>query len=249
MVLSKALSWVLRHRAESLGLHVRSDGYVQLSSVLGVDRIRRQGFTAEDVRRVVAANDKQRFSLVVEYDGPDRGPVPVTPSAGIEWIRANQGHSMREGLISDGLLLRELVDPPPVAIHGTTRRAWKAIEVSGLSRMKRRHVHMARTIPAGWRGDEEDDAENGRGGEVKDRVADDKVDDDDAAPPRGATATVSGIRASSEVLIYVDCARAMAEGGLAFFESDNGVILTPGDAHGLIPPAFFAQVRFKALRP
>lgn len=241
MVLSKALAWALRHRAESLGLRVRSDGYIRLSGVLAVDRIRKQGFTAEDVRRVVAENDKQRFSLVCEQGDGDGDGEGDGGGGVVEWIRANQGHSLRPGLIAEDRLLREVREPPPVAIHGTTLAAWKLIQESGLSRMRRHHVHMAREIPAGWKGD--DDGDEGKGGGEMDEVED---EDTSAASLAGGHSRVSGIRPKSEVLIYVDCARAMAEGGLAFFESANGVLLTPGDSRGFIAPAYFARVRFKA---
>ena len=66
--ISKALSWLLRHNAPSLGLKLSPDGYVPLESVLSLDhpRFRQDGrpkYTVEDVRRVVRNNDKQRFRL------------------------------------------------------------------------------------------------------------------------------------------------------------------------------------------
>lgn len=46
------------------------------------------------------------------------------------------------------------------------------------------------------------------------------------------TGVVSGIRHNSEVLIFVDIQRAVEEGGLKFWMSANGVVLTEGDAQG-----------------
>ena len=68
--LSKALSWVLRHSASSLGLHLASDGYIALNDVLSLNHPRFKcvhnnapKYTVEDVERVVRENDKQRFRL------------------------------------------------------------------------------------------------------------------------------------------------------------------------------------------
>jgi 2'-phosphotransferase len=53
---------------------------------------------------------------------------------------------------------------------------------------------------------------------------------------------VSGMRASAEVLVYVNAAAAMAL-GVIFFVSANGVILTPGiGPQGVVPPAAFEKV-------
>ena len=58
-------------------------GWVVVSDILSLPRGR--GFTEEDVRRVVAENDKQRFALQEEGDNL--------------LIRANQGHSMEVGVV------------------------------------------------------------------------------------------------------------------------------------------------------
>ncbi|THH10352.1 hypothetical protein EW145_g1381 [Phellinidium pouzarii] len=52
---------------------------------------------------------------------------------------------------------------------------------------------------------------------------------------------VPGMRSRSEVLIYVDVDKALRE-GIKFHLSDNGVVLTPGDASGFLSPKFFKRV-------
>jgi 2'-phosphotransferase len=52
-----------------------------------------------------------------------------------------------------------------------------------------------------------------------------------------ASGVISGMRKSSEVLVYVDAAKTMAA-GIEFFRSANGVILTVGP----VPPCCFAWV-------
>jgi 2'-phosphotransferase len=86
---SKALSWALRHGAQSLGLHMRPDGFVSLSELLTKKRFNQ--VTVDQVRHIVETNDKQRFALLEEDSGL--------------YIRANQGHSL-PGLSEEQLYTR-----------------------------------------------------------------------------------------------------------------------------------------------
>jgi hypothetical protein len=52
---------------------------------------------------------------------------------------------------------------------------------------------------------------------------------------------VSGMRKSSEILVYINLAKAVAD-QVEFFVSKNGVILTPGDASGYLASKYFATV-------
>ncbi|KAJ7132382.1 KptA family-domain-containing protein [Mycena epipterygia] len=52
---------------------------------------------------------------------------------------------------------------------------------------------------------------------------------------------ISGMRSSSEVLIFIDVARAL-EADIKFYLSSNGVVLTPGNDIGYIEPQFFLRV-------
>eukprot|EP00045_Choanoeca_perplexa_P008908 m.83971 g.83971 ORF g.83971 m.83971 type:complete len:191 (-) comp14669_c0_seq1:1277-1849(-) len=54
---------------------------------------------------------------------------------------------------------------------------------------------------------------------------------------------ISGMRASSNVLIYLDVAKVLAA-GIPLFISANRVVLSPG-IDGTIPPDFFRKVEFK----
>eukprot|EP00743_Colponemidia_sp_Colp-15_P006189 GILK01006655.1.p1 GENE.GILK01006655.1~~GILK01006655.1.p1 ORF type:complete len:211 (+),score=21.02 GILK01006655.1:40-672(+) len=51
---------------------------------------------------------------------------------------------------------------------------------------------------------------------------------------------ISGMRQRCQVHIYVDIARAIQD-GIPFFQSRNGVILTPG-VDGVLPPTYFTRV-------
>jgi len=51
----------------------------------------------------------------------------------------------------------------------------------------------------------------------------------------------TGMRNSADVFIYVDLQRAL-NAGYKFLLSTNGVILTPGNEKGFLPPEFFSRV-------
>ncbi|XP_053134171.1 tRNA 2'-phosphotransferase 1 [Hemicordylus capensis] len=186
--LSKALSYALRHGADKLGLHMESDGFVDVTEILGLPQFK--AWSLEDVQRVVETNNKQRFAMRPH------------PSGGHLQIRANQGHSLQ---VSE-LELTPLLDPsdfPETVAHGTYLRHWPAIHRSGLSRMGRTHIHLAPGLPGGG-------------------------------------TVLSGMRNNCEVAIIIDVAKALAD-GIAFCRSSNGVILTPGDHNGLLPPRYFRE--------
>jgi len=50
-----------------------------------------------------------------------------------------------------------------------------------------------------------------------------------------------GMRASSQILIYIDIEKAI-EGGLKFWLSANGVILSEGDENGYLSRQYFQKV-------
>lgn len=136
--LSKNLSQLLRHGAHDAGLGdcIAEDGFVPLARVLALPRFRH--VTADDVRALVAACEKGRFEL--REAGVDGAPESL--------IRATQGHTIASGLDDDAMLTR-LDETSDVieAVHGTSRGAWERIRVDGLSRMRRRHVHLAKGLP------------------------------------------------------------------------------------------------------
>jgi 2'-phosphotransferase len=50
-----------------------------------------------------------------------------------------------------------------------------------------------------------------------------------------------GMRSYSQILIFINLQKAL-DAGIKFFLSDNGVVLTEGDAEGLLRPEFFEKV-------
>jgi 2'-phosphotransferase len=90
-------------------------------------------FTLAQIHEVVDTNDKQRFSINT-FDTPD-GPM--------EFIRANQGHSIKTIEVEMTPILS--AEEYPIIIHGTNYKAWDLIskDRQGLSRMNRNHIHFA----------------------------------------------------------------------------------------------------------
>ncbi|KAI0331667.1 hypothetical protein GY45DRAFT_1248352 [Cubamyces sp. BRFM 1775] len=52
---------------------------------------------------------------------------------------------------------------------------------------------------------------------------------------------ISGMRSSSQILIFVDVQKAL-DAGIKFYISANGVVLTDGDERGFLDPRFFSRV-------
>ncbi|KAF2222749.1 phosphotransferase KptA/Tpt1, partial [Elsinoe ampelina] len=246
---SKKLSWLLRHGIQQEKLHMDAAGYVNVGDVLSNRNLRSFKVTLDELKEIVASNDKQRFSMVpVSYaalpqaDPPanhataDTEALPGNPNAGQPsvldsnnprdyLIRANQGHSV--AIESESLLTKiDETNIPSICVHGTTHRAWTLIaESGGLKRMTRQHVHFAAGLPAGFKSIGDMDA-----------AAEASLQDKASTAP-----VISGMRNSSTVLIFIDVQKAV-EGGLKFWKSANDVILTEGDQDGLVPLTYFKRV-------
>lgn len=53
---------------------------------------------------------------------------------------------------------------------------------------------------------------------------------------------ISGMRKDAEVLVYIDVEGSIREGGIKWWMSDNGVVLTEGNENGLVPLQYFKEV-------
>ncbi|KAM3419366.1 hypothetical protein BST61_g5297 [Cercospora zeina] len=231
---SKKIAWLLRHGAEKEGLKLDSSGFINVQDVLNNRNLKSLKVTFDELKACVADNDKQRFTMVpianskVEAttdaaEGTSSAPAsPDDPSQYL--IRANQGHSLK---VESERLLQPITEEnlPSQAIHGTTHAAWlKILASGGLKPMGRNHVHFASGLPTGFKSVVA----------VADAAA--AADDDNAAPP-----VISGMRNSSTVLIYLNLPKAM-QSGINFWWSDNGVILSEGNASGVVPVEVFKSV-------
>lgn len=254
---SKKIAWLLRHGAEKEHLTLDSAGFANVHDVLENRNLKSLKVTFDELRACVRENDKQRFTLKLKSKSADtkdddeneneNEKESKNPSDYL--IRANQGHSLKK-IIQDQELLQPITateenNIPAMAIHGTTKNAWKLIVASGgLKPMGRNHIHFAPGVPAGFDKDNksteattstattmmiDDDTDDGEGKEGKEKEKEKEIP------------VISGIRASSKILIYLDLAKAM-QAGIKFWRSDNGVILSEGDENGLISMHFFQRV-------
>ena len=114
--LGKKLSYLLRHdKSYSFDEH----GWCEVS-----DLVANHGFTMEELREIVATNNKQRYEF----------------SKDMARIRARQGHSIQVDV--------ELAEatPPDILYHGTAKAFVESIMSQGILKGKRLYVHLSTTI-------------------------------------------------------------------------------------------------------
>jgi putative RNA 2'-phosphotransferase len=121
---SKRLSYVLRHRPESIGITLDDAGWSDVDALLDALAAHGLSLTRLELDDVVATDDKRRFA--VDASGTR--------------IRASQGHSRRVDL---GYAPEQ---PPPELFHGTVDRFLPAILAEGLRPGRRHAVHLSADV-------------------------------------------------------------------------------------------------------
>lgn len=138
-------------------------------------------------------------------------------------------------------------DCPEKVVHGTSIAAWKSIlQSGGLKKMGRQHVHFAIGLP--------------------DTPPSKSLKPDSDPQPSPATAeptvtntpeeitaqsaqkVVSGMRNTANVMVWVDVKRSMQEGGLKWWKSANGVVLTEGDGESRVTLEWVTRVERRGTR-
>ncbi len=112
----KFLALLLRHKPETLGLHMDDEGWVNISELVHTGE-----FTRQMIFDIVDTNNKKRYGLDEHRTR----------------IRALQGHS-----VPVNLNLKS-VKPPDALYHGTPRKSVDSIMKSGLNSGSRQHVHLS----------------------------------------------------------------------------------------------------------
>jgi 2'-phosphotransferase len=134
---SKYLSWALRHGLIKLGLEPDSEGFVKLDDLLfkANQSVENSPLTIQEVLQIVNNCSKQRFGI-------------KSTDSGL-FIRANQGQSKEVGdLINSDELLVKLNEPIEGVFHGSYKKHHQSIQQSGLNRMSRKHIHLAKSLDA-----------------------------------------------------------------------------------------------------
>lgn len=115
------MAFGLRHHPEEIGISLDEHGWADCSELIQAVNRRYPGFTRDDLERIVAKDEKQRYAF--SEDGTR--------------IRASQGHS-----IPVDVELTQSV-PPKYLFHGTGEKHVPAIEQEGLKHMSRLYVHLS----------------------------------------------------------------------------------------------------------
>src|SRR5476649_533131 len=120
--ISKFLSYVLRHKPESIALALDSEGWADISAlIIGATKDGKQ-LDYQLIQAIVNNNEKKRFTI--SEDGL--------------CIRAVQGHSSQQVDIS----YKEKI-PPAFLYHGTAIRFIESIQKLGLVAGTRQYVHLS----------------------------------------------------------------------------------------------------------
>lgn len=119
---SKFLSYVLRHKPESIGLELDAEGWADINALVNCAQQAGQSLDEALVRTIVQGSDKQRFTI--SEDG--------------KRIRAAQGHTTSTVSIS-----HTRKAPPATLYHGTATRFLDSILREGLKPGQRQHVHLS----------------------------------------------------------------------------------------------------------
>jgi putative RNA 2'-phosphotransferase len=118
---SKFLSLILRHQPERVGIKLDQAGWASVEELLVAVNRNGVSLTLQQLRNVVATNDKKRFEF--SEDG--------------QRIRASQGHSVEVDLKYESQV------PPELLYHGTPERFVESIRATGLDKGQRHHVHLS----------------------------------------------------------------------------------------------------------
>ena len=117
---SRFLSLILRHKPETIGITLDSNGWADVNELLRRIAIGDSDFTMSVLEDIVKTDSKMRYSF-----NEDKTK-----------IRANQGHSVNVDVEL------KVATPPDILYHGTCRDHISSIMTYGVMKMGRLHVHL-----------------------------------------------------------------------------------------------------------
>ncbi|KAK5701040.1 tRNA 2'-phosphotransferase [Elasticomyces elasticus] len=209
---SKKISWLLRHGAEKEGLTLGAGGFLSVQDVLSNRNIRSLKVTFDELRAIVQDNDKQRFTMI-HKDSLDAAESTSNTDGNVQQPSVPsdkpQDYLIRANQ-GHSLKVEDEGLLTPITAENVPSVAVH-VESGGLKAISRNHVHFATGLPEGFTSIVENGAET-------------TVE----AP------VISGMRKSSTVLVFLDVSKAM-DAGIKLWMSDNGVVLSEGNAESLIP--------------
>ncbi|PPR03781.1 hypothetical protein CVT24_007523 [Panaeolus cyanescens] len=218
--ISKTLSYLLRHGAEKEGLKLRTDGYIKVDDLLQNPKLKSQLLTLDQVKEIVKADAKQRYDLILETPEGQKLKLAdtVAPVAGVEDTAATSSSTHPTGTWW---------------IKANQGHSIKTVQ------LELQPIHSLADVPSGivvhgtTRAAWKLIAQSGLSKMNRNHIH--------LAQDVTGKGVVSGMRNSSQVLIFINLTKAL-EAGLKFFLSDNGVVLTEGDERGFLDREFFDRV-------
>jgi 2'-phosphotransferase len=198
-----------------------------------MNKFKSLGLTFPELKRLVAENDKQRYKLIPLSSFNDNSPTEEESEDPADYlIRANQGHSI--AISSEALelepLLPESADFPEKIVHGTFYAFYpRIIESGGLKCMGRTHIHLSPLTAY-----QEFSARNA--------AAPATSPSDGRGQGGRKDGALSGMRRDAEVVFVIDARRAAEHGSCKFWRSSNGVVLTEGNADGVLGMEYVERV-------
>jgi 2'-phosphotransferase len=248
-LLSHALSWLLRHKAKELHLPVSDDGYVPVEACLSCPDAKFSGakWTLDDVRAVVATNDKQRFKLEMRCES-DFYPPSDTKTNKKRKEAGNNDDALNDDSVEGEAELgsydrqhRRMI----LCIRANQGHSISGVDPDRL--LTRLTPEELVGTPVVVHGTNVGAWEKHIRTEGLKRMKRNHIHFATGTPPKdrsggghNAVVVVSGMRKSCQVYVYVDTSQC-ARDGIEFYRSDNGVLLTSG-INGTLATEYFSHV-------
>ncbi|PKY06529.1 hypothetical protein P168DRAFT_295600 [Aspergillus campestris IBT 28561] len=240
VLVSKALSRLLRHAAEKEGLKMDEQGYANVADVLAWNRLKSLKVTFPEVRDAVATSDKKRFALLHIPSSTSTTTTPPTDNANDNTDSNKNGEEntpTQDTTTATALTVPD-TNPANFLIRATQGHSIQSVDAASFQerltldepdKLPRTVVHgtFHSTWPAilasgGLRCMKRNQIHFATGPSLESVLEGPATQTAD--PP-----VVSGMRRDAQVLIYVDLRRAL-EAGVPFWRSENDVVLSEGVA-------------------
>ncbi len=234
--ISKALSWVLRHGAPSCGMAMSSDGYVPVNVILNSRNHRfaslqkKYDWSLQDIQEVVETNEKQRFRLSTRHIQVSRNDNNNNSNLQYRFVKG----VMDETSVSNGYVIREVLCIRANQGHSIPNICCdeKSLKLLTSSELEQMNTLVHGTYYEAW--------ENIKKSGFLSRMKRNHIHLATGLP--SSSHVISGMRKSSQIYIYINTKKCATENTIPFYQSDNGVILTPGIDDGKLPIDYFLKV-------